>query len=44
MDNKNWITDEFQTDINNLSNEEIVLYELLKNRLKEKEKENDSII
>ena len=33
MDNKNWITDE-----------EIVLYELLKNRLKEKEKENDSTI
>ena len=37
MDNKNWVTDEFQTDINNLSDEEIALYELLKNRLKEKE-------
>lgn len=42
MDNKNWITDEFQTDINNLSDEEIVLYELLRSRLKEKE--NDSTI
>ena len=34
-DSNDWLTDDLQSDINNLSDEEIALYDLLKSTLNE---------